>query len=38
MLERIFKISNPTWKRVVDALRLGDYNGLADNIENELQG
>jgi len=36
MLRRFLEMSNPTWKKVVDALRLGDYNNLADDIESEL--
>jgi len=31
-------MSNPTWKNVVDALRLGEYNGLADRIKRDLRG
>ena len=36
MLRRFLEMSNPTWKKVVDTLRLGDYNNLADDIESEL--
>ena len=38
MLRRFLRMSNPTWKKIVDALRLEDYNGLADDIVSELQG
>jgi len=37
MLGRFLEMSNPTWKKVVDALRSGGYNNLADDIESELQ-
>jgi len=37
MLRRFLEMSNPTWKKVVDALRSGGYNNLADNIEKELK-
>jgi len=37
MLRRFLAMSNPTWKKVLDALRSGNYDNLADNIE-ELQG
>ena len=37
MLRRFLEMSNPTWKKVVDALRLGNYDNLADDIESELQ-
>jgi len=36
MLRRFLEMSNPTWKKVVDALRLEKYNNLADDIESEL--
>jgi len=35
---RFLRMSNPTWKKIVDALRLEDCNGMADDIESELQG
>jgi len=35
MLRQFLKMSNPTWKKVADALRLGTYNNLADKIEHE---
>jgi len=37
MLRRFLMMSNLTWKKVVDALRSGGYNNLADEIEHELQ-
>ena len=30
------QISNPTWQDVVNALRRGKYNNLADRIEREV--
>jgi len=37
MLRKFLKMSNPTWKKVVDALRSGGYEKVADNIEKDLQ-
>ena len=31
------KTKNPTWKDVLDALKAGRYNNLADEIERDLQ-
>ena len=37
MLETFLReISNPTWQDVVNALRKGRYNNLADRIERDL--
>jgi len=39
MLKRFLAMSNPTWEKVVDALRKsGNYDKLADNIEKDLRG
>ena len=38
MLMVFLKESNPTWKKVIEALRAGRYNNLADEIEGELLG
>jgi len=35
MLREFLRMSNPTWRTVVYALRCGDYNMLADEIERE---
>jgi len=35
MLKEFLRMSNPTWRTVVYALRCGDYNVLADEIERE---
>jgi len=35
MLRQFLKMSNPTWKKVADALRLGTYSNLADKIEHD---
>jgi len=38
MLRRFLTMSNPTWEKVLAALRKsGNYDKLADNIEKELQ-
>jgi len=37
VLTRFLAMSNPTWKKAVDALRSGGYKNLADNIEKDLQ-
>ena len=36
MLREFLKRSNPTWGDVVSALRDGNYNNLADQIEKDL--
>ena len=36
MLVEFLKRSNPTWRDVVSALRNGNYNNLADQIEKDL--
>ena len=36
MLVEFLKQSNPTWRDVVSALRDGNYNNLADQIEKDL--
>ena len=37
MLETFLQdISNPTWQDIVNALRKGKYNNLADKIEGDL--
>ena len=38
MLRAFLKETNPTWRKVIEALRAGRYNNLADSIEKELQG
>ena len=39
MLERFFNnVPNPTWRHVLAALRQGNYEELANEIEDELQG
>lgn len=38
MLRLFLMKSNPTWRDVVEALRAGRYDNLADEIEKELQG
>jgi len=35
MLTRFLQMSDPTWKKVVDALRLGNFSNLADEIEHD---
>ena len=37
MIQRFLRESNPTWKRVIEALRNGNYHNLADVIEKELK-
>jgi len=37
MLGSFLGMSNPTWEKVVNALRSGGYNNLADDIESELK-
>jgi len=36
MLNQFLQMSNPTWKKVLDALKSGSYNNLADEIEHEI--
>jgi len=36
MLRRFLQMSNPTWKKVLDALKLGYYSDVADEIEHEV--
>ena len=36
MLEKFLKQSNPTWRDVLSALRDGNYNNLAGQIEKDL--
>ena len=38
MLRQFLMKSNATWRDVVEALRAGRYDNLADEIEEELQG
>ena len=38
MLKEFLKQPNPTWRDVVQALRIARYNNLADEIEHGLQG
>jgi len=38
MLEEFLTMPNPTWRKVVLALRYGSYNLLADEIEIALRG
>jgi len=36
MLRKFLQMSDPTWKKVLDALRAGSYNNLADEIERDV--
>jgi len=36
MLRQFLQMSNPTWKKVLGALRSASYNNLADEIEREI--
>ena len=38
MLTAFLNESNPTWEKIIAALRAGRYNNLANSIEKELQG
>ena len=38
MLRKFLRMPNPTWKKVLYALREGSYSYLADEIETNLQG
>ena len=38
MLREFLKGSDPTWEKVIEALRAGMYSNLAHSIEKELQG
>ena len=38
MIQQFLKQSNPTWRKVVEALRAGMYSNLADEIEQEFRG
>jgi len=36
MLRQVLQMPNPTWKKVLDALRLRSFNELADKLEHEV--
>ena len=38
MINRFLRESNPTWNRVIEALRNANYGNLANSIEKELKG
>ena len=38
MLDEFLKKSNPTWRDVVNAMKAGRYNNLAEEIEKDLKG